>query len=241
VRNTLVTGADRGIGHALAEALAARGDRVWAACLQDSPALQARGVTVISEVDVSRDDAVARLPAALGDDRLDLVISNAGINASSGGPWDADTDAMTRELQVNLLGAVRVVRTVLPAMASGGKIAFITTGRGAAMRDPAPANGMNYGYRISKGALNVFGALLAQDLAPHGIAVALLHPGAINTDLMRRIAAAGRSSLDPSALPSPEDVAPQLLAVLDGLGLDRSGRWLNLQGEDADAPGDPAY
>jgi NAD(P)-dependent dehydrogenase (short-subunit alcohol dehydrogenase family) len=240
VRTALVTGADQGIGHALAMALAARGDRVWAGCLEPAPELTAAGVAVVPGVDVCSDAAVARLAEAVADTRLGLVISNAGINASSGGPWDADTDAMARELQVNVLGAVRVVRTLLPSIAKGGKIGFVTTGRGAAMRDPAPANGMNYGYRISKGALNVFGALLAQDLAPHGIAVVLLHPGAVNTGLMRRMAAAGKSSLDPSALPLPEEVAPQLLTVLDGVGLDRSGRWLNLQGEDTDARGDPA-
>jgi NAD(P)-dependent dehydrogenase (short-subunit alcohol dehydrogenase family) len=231
----LVTGADRGLGAALATALAARGDQVWAACLEPAPALEAHGIRVVPGIDVSRDEAVAGLPPALGPTQLDLVISNAGVNESSGGPWDADTDAMAREYAVNVLGGVRVVRTLLPALCAGAKLGFITTGRGAAARAPHPANAMNYGYRMSKGALNVYGALLAQDLRPLGIAVALLHPGPLNTDLMRRIAAAGKSSLDPAALPSPEDVAPSLLARLDKLTLDDSGRWIDLDGADVQA------
>jgi NAD(P)-dependent dehydrogenase (short-subunit alcohol dehydrogenase family) len=230
----LVTGADQGLGNALARALAARGDDVWAACLGTSPSLEALGIRVLAGIDVSNDDAVAGIRTALGETQLDRVISNAGVNQSSGGPWDADTDAMAREFQVNTLGAVRVVRTLLPVLAPSAKIAFISTGRGAAAKRPEPANGMNYGYRISKGALNLFVALLAQDLAPQGIAVVLLHPGAINTDLMRRMAAAGKSDLDPESLPGPDDVAPKLLAQLDELTLARTGSWINLNGADVD-------
>jgi NAD(P)-dependent dehydrogenase (short-subunit alcohol dehydrogenase family) len=230
VSAALVTGADRGLGHALAAALAARGHTVWAACLGTAPTLAALGVHVIEGVDVTSEESLRALPVALGSQPLALVISNAGINESSGGPWDADTAAMARELDVNLLGAIRVVKTLLPNLASGARIGFVSTGRGASAHDPDPANAMNYGYRISKGALNVYGALLAQDLRPRGIAVALLNPGPIDTDLMRRMAAAGKSSIDPATLPSPEDVAPHLLDRLDELTLERSGRWIGADG-----------
>jgi NAD(P)-dependent dehydrogenase (short-subunit alcohol dehydrogenase family) len=228
----LVAGADRGLGSALATALAERGDEVWAACLHSAPDLTGRGIRVVEGIDVSSDDSVAELRTALGSTRLDVLISNAGINESSGGPWDADTTAMVREFNVNALGAVRLVRTLLPLLAPRAKIAMVSTGRGAAAQNPDPANGMSYGYRISKAALNMYGALLAQDLRAQGIAVVLLNPGPINTDLMRRIVAAGKSSLDPSSLPSAQDVAPQLLLRIDELTPERSGRWVNLSGED---------
>jgi NAD(P)-dependent dehydrogenase (short-subunit alcohol dehydrogenase family) len=227
---TLITGADRGLGAALARAALERGDRVWAACLGSNPELTAAGAIVIPGVDVSLDEPLRELAGALDGIELDRVISNAGVNESSGGPADADTERMARELQVNVLGAVRVVRAVLPLLAPAARIGIITTGRGAAQDHPVPAGGMNYGYRISKGALNVYGALLAADLRESGFVVALVHPGAINTDLMRRIAAAGGSTVDPDSLPSPEDVAPGVLSALDALSLDESGSWIGIDG-----------
>jgi NAD(P)-dependent dehydrogenase (short-subunit alcohol dehydrogenase family) len=185
---------------------------------------------VIPGIDVADDVATGRLVEALDGEPLDRVFSNAGVNLSSGGPGDADTDAMARELNVNVLGAVRVVRTVLPLLAPGARIAFTSTGRGAAYPNPDPANRMNYGYRITKAALNVYGALVARDLAADGYVVALLNPGPINTELMRRIAATGGSSIDPSSLPSPEGVAPGLLAAVEALAPERSGAWIGPDG-----------
>lgn len=236
---TLITGADRGLGAALARAAAARGDEVWAACLAVRPDVEHPHVAVIPEVDVSSDASVTRLAEALDGVAVDRVISNAGVNEASGGPADADTRRMLRELDVNVLGAVRVVRTVLPMLAPDARLAFISTGRGAAQERPDPANAMNYGYRISKGALNVYAALLAQDLQDAGIVVALLHPGPLNTDLMRRIAAAGGSTIDPSSLPSPDDVAPRLLAVLEEISPEETGGWVGLDG--SRVLGEPAY
>ena len=232
MRNTLVTGADRGLGAALAQAAAARGDRVWAACLGSEPQLAGTGIEVIPGIDVSSDESVAKLTEALGTHKLDRLLSNAGINEGSGGPGDADTTRMLHEFNVNVLGGVRVVRTLLPSLAPGARLGFISTGRGAAQVNPDPANGMNYGYRITKGALNVYVAVLAQDLRDAGYTVALLNPGPINTDLMRRIAGAGGSSIDPSSLPSPEDVAGDLLNVLEELPEQRSGGWLDRDGQD---------
>ena len=62
--NTLVTGADRGLGAALAAAAAARGDRVWAACLGPAPESELRGVDVIGQIDVADDVATVRLRGA---------------------------------------------------------------------------------------------------------------------------------------------------------------------------------
>jgi NAD(P)-dependent dehydrogenase (short-subunit alcohol dehydrogenase family) len=230
----VVTGADRGLGAALATALAARGDEVWAACLAETPELSAPGLNVVGGIDVSSDESVAKLRDALGDRQLDLVLSNAGINEASGGPWDANTTSMVHELNVNALGAVRVVRTLLPLLAPGAKIAMVSTGRGAATRDPVPAHAMNYGYRISKAALNMYGKLLSQDLRPHGFAVVLLNPGPINSDLMRRMVASGGTDLDLATIPSPEEVAPGVIAVIDGLTMASSGRWLELGGTETD-------
>jgi NAD(P)-dependent dehydrogenase (short-subunit alcohol dehydrogenase family) len=226
----LVSGAERGLGLALVTRLAARGDTVYATCQERSPELDALGVHVLEGIDVSSDDSVARLAGDVGD-RVDLLISNAGLNAYSGGPDDADTGRMAREFDVNALGAVRLVRTLLPKLGHGAKIALVSTGAGARVPCGAPANGEHYGYRMSKGALNVFGASLALDLRPRGIAVTLLSPGPMDTRHFRDAAAASRSGTTYEARPAA-DVAPALLARIDSLTLETSGRWIDEHGDE---------
>ena len=125
---------------------------------------RANSIEVIPGIDVSSDELVAKLAGAVGPHKIDRLLSNAGINHGSGGPGDADTTKMLNEFNVNVLGGIRVVRTLLPLLAPGARLGFISTGRGAAQVNPDPANGINYGYRITKAGLNMYVALLAQDL-----------------------------------------------------------------------------
>jgi NAD(P)-dependent dehydrogenase (short-subunit alcohol dehydrogenase family) len=136
---------------------------------------------------------------------------------------------MAREYQVNTLGAVRLVRTLLPKLGRGAKIALISTGPGAAVPCGAPANGEHYGYRMSKGALNVYGSTLALDLRDDGIAVVLLHPGALDTKHFRDALAASRSAAAYAAKPASA-VAPGLLEQIDALTVESSGRWIDEHG-----------
>jgi NAD(P)-dependent dehydrogenase (short-subunit alcohol dehydrogenase family) len=79
MQNTLVTGANRGIGLALARLAKARGDHVLAVCRSSSSALDALGVEVIAGVDVADPACVARLAAAVGERPVHWLVSNAGI------------------------------------------------------------------------------------------------------------------------------------------------------------------
>jgi NAD(P)-dependent dehydrogenase (short-subunit alcohol dehydrogenase family) len=226
----LVTGTERGLGLAFCRLLAARGERVYATCQKRSAELDALGIDVIEGIDVGRDDSVARLADEVDAPDLDLVISNAGFNAYSGGFANADPKRMLREYNVNTLGTVRVVRTLLPKLRSGAKLAITSTGAGAAVPCGAPANGEHYGYRMSKGALNVYGSTLAEDLRSDGIAVVLLNPGAMDTKHFRDALRASRSDVgyEPK---TADDVAPALLARIDELTLETSGRWIDGQGK----------
>src|SRR4051812_35337686 len=105
---TLVTGANRGLGLGIAAAFAERGDQVFATCRTTSPELDALGVTVIDGIELTSDEDVARLPAAVGPKGLDIVICNAGINEDRGGLDDIRIDALERMFDVNALGPVRV-------------------------------------------------------------------------------------------------------------------------------------
>jgi NAD(P)-dependent dehydrogenase (short-subunit alcohol dehydrogenase family) len=227
----LVAGSERGLGLALCTLLAARGDRVFATCQQRSPELDALGVDVIEGIDVSSDESVARLAEEVDAPRLELVISNAGVNTYSGGYRAPDPQRMLREYDVNALGAVRLVHTLDPKLGDGAKIAFISTGAGAAVPCDAPAGNEHYGYRMSKGALNVYGASLALDVRERGIAVVLLNPGPMDTKHFRDALAASRSGAIHQAQPA-EAVAPALLAQIDALTLETTGRWIDGRGRE---------
>ena len=81
-------------------------------------------------------------------------------------------------------------------------------------------SGGYYGYRMSKAALNAAGMSLAQDLKPRGIAVVMLHPGAVRTGMT-----GGRGQIE------AKDAVRGLLARIDGLRLETTGRFLHQNGE----------
>jgi len=212
----LVTGSSRGIGLELCRQLHARGEEVIATCRSSSPGLDAVGCRVIEEIDVGNDDVGAALGAALGGDaRIDVVVSNAGI-----GLWDTletvELRSVRRELEVNTLGPLRVTLALLPHLGAGAKIALVSSMAGSIGDRPS---GGNYGYRMSKAAVNMLGANLAHDLAPRGIHVAVLHPGFVRTDMT-----GSGGNVDP-----PEAVAG-LIRQIDLLDASRSGRFFHADG-----------
>ena len=227
----LVTGAARGLGLGLCSILAQRGYEVFGACRNSTPELDALGIRVISGVDVSTKDAIAALRQGVGDEKLDLLVCNAGLNGSfkAIGIQDVDFETMAYEYQVNALGAMRTVNAVLPALRQGAKIIFITTGRGVTGKAP-PTPGQ-WGYRMSKIAVHTMAYQLADEVRPRGIAVRLISPGAVNTDLMKAIYAAGRTTQPPETLPSPLAAAERLLPRIEELSIDTTGAWVNFSGE----------
>jgi len=193
-RAILVTGASRGIGRAIARAFADEGDRV-AVHHRDSAGLAAdvlaglpgRGHTVV-QADLTDPEAVRRMVDracdALGG--LDVLVNNAGvftphpITEMSYAQWQA---AWQETLGVNLVGAANVTWCAVQHMIrqgsgkSAGRIVNVSS-RGAFRGEPGqPA------YGASKAGLNAFGQSLARALAPHGIAVATVAPGYVETDM----------------------------------------------------------
>lgn len=176
----VVTGANRGIGLELCRQLAARGDEVVAACRKRSKALdELRDVRVEPEIDVAADASVARLAERLKGERIDVLINNAGILERMGLD-DLDFDSIRKQFEINSLGPLRVTRALLPSLGAGSKVAIITSLMGSIGDNDS---GGHYGYRMSKAAVNAAGVSLAHDLRGRKIAVAILHPGFVATDM----------------------------------------------------------
>lgn len=214
----LITGANRGIGLSLAQQLAARGDSVIGVCRQTSPALAATGAQVIDGVDVADADAVASLPAKLGDRRIDGLVLNAGIftNETLEALDAAAFARMQRQFEVNTLGPLRVAAALQGHLAQGAKVGIVTSRMGSVADN---GSGAYYGYRASKAAVNAIGKSLAMDLAPRGIAVVLLHPGRVATDML-----GGQGDI------GPDEAAANLLARLDALTLADTGSFWHANG-----------
>jgi len=210
----LITGANRGIGLEVATRLHARGDTVIAACRRSSAELDQLGVEVIEGVDVGSDDSVRELSAALGERKLDWLMNNAGILERSS-LEKPDFDAMERQFRINSMGPLRVTVALRDHLSAGSKV-FIVTSRMGSIDDND--SGGSYGYRMSKAAVNMAGKSLSIDLKEAGIAVFLLHPGWVSTDMTQG-----------TGIPVQES-ASGLVRTMDGLGFDKTGTFWHQEG-----------
>jgi NAD(P)-dependent dehydrogenase (short-subunit alcohol dehydrogenase family) len=210
----VVTGCNRGIGLQLCKQLSERGDEVIAVCRSESSELSELEVRVISGIDVSRGDAMPRLKSAIGDQRIDVLLNNAGILRRDK-LGELNYEEMTEQFQVNSLGPLRVTEALLDNLAEGSKVAIVTSRVGSIDDN---SSGGYYGYRASKTAVNQIGTNLKHDLLPRGIAVALLHPGLVATEMT------GGQGI------SPADSAAGLIQRIDELTLENSGGFWHAEG-----------
>jgi len=177
----VVTGANSGIGRAIAVHLAANGYRVFGTVRRIASAekLQsmaaAAGTTVdLVELDVADDASVRTGLADVLDQagRIDVLVNNAGIG-NNGVVEEASPDSHLETMNVNLCGAVRCIQAVLPGMRERGSGAIVNitsiVGRFGALAQ-AP-------YVASKWALEGLSEELALEVAPFGVRVVVVEPG----------------------------------------------------------------
>ena len=213
----LVTGANRGIGLEYCRQLQARGEQVIAVCREASPDLEALGVRIESGIELTRVACITDLVQRLAGMLLDGVILNAGLLQSMG-LEDLDVEAIRRQFEVNALAPLLLARALVDQMPYGAKLALMTSRMGSIDDN---TSGGSYGYRMSKVALNIAGKSLAVDLAPRGIAVAILHPGLVRTRMIK---------FNPHGI-TPAASVQGLLARIDALTLESSGTFWHANGE----------
>jgi NAD(P)-dependent dehydrogenase (short-subunit alcohol dehydrogenase family) len=216
----LVTGANRGIGLALCTLLSRRGDQVIAACRKNSSELDALGVRVLSGVDVGDPDSVAQLADELEGQPIDWLLNNAGVlrRDTLGGIRGEALDDVYLQFQVNSVGPLLVTQALLGNLQAGSKVGIVTSRMGSVGDN---TSGGYYGYRMSKAAVNAAGKSLAMDLQARGIAVALLHPGYVRTEMV-----GGGGDVE------PEEAATGLIARMDELTLESTGGFWHAKGQE---------
>jgi len=214
MNKVLVTGCNRGIGLQLCTQLHDRGDEVIGVCRSASPELSGLGIRVIEGIDVSDGENVATLAQVLEGELIDILVNNAGILRPD--RLDSiDYDVMLEQYRVNTLGPLRVTQALLTNLHEGSKVAIVTS-RVGSIEDNGSGN--NYGYRVSKVGVNMIGTNLRHDLEPRGIAVILLHPGLVATDMT------GGTGV------SPAESAKGLIERIDELSIENTGSFMHAEG-----------
>jgi NAD(P)-dependent dehydrogenase (short-subunit alcohol dehydrogenase family) len=223
----LITGAARGIGAETARRLVKRGARVSLVGLEPERLAQVAGElgdrAVWFEADVTDqaavDGAVEGTVAAFGG--IDVVIANAGV-ANNGTVAVSPADALVKTLEVNLVGVVRTVSAALPHITQRRGYVCIISSTAAFTMMP----GMS-AYAASKAGVEQFANCLRLEVAHKGVRVGSVHPGWIDTDLVRDQradlktfdAAMERFPYPLNATTSVEDCAD---AIVDGIERRRS-------------------
>lgn len=205
----VITGSNRGIGLEFCRQGVERGHRVTALCRRSSDELDGLGVAVQDGYDTTN-------PPEIDLPEVDWLILNAGI-------WrdesleSLDFATLREQFEVNTLGPLRVVDQLRSRLREGSKIGLMTSQMGSIADN---TSGGRYGYRASKAALNAVGRSLALDLKPQKIAVALLHPGYVSTDMTDH-----RGAIEPA------ESVYGLWGVMERLSLETSGGFWNYRGE----------
>jgi glucose 1-dehydrogenase len=192
-RRALVTGANSGIGEAIALAAGAAGAKVAVNYVVHPEAAeavaerirQAGGEAIAVAADIADAGQVAGMFSAL--DRrwggVDLLVNNAGIDGERAVGWEADPAHWFRVIEVNLFGAFLCAREALRRMTAqkSGVVLNLTS-----VHERIPWAGYS-AYAASKAGLSMLTQTLAQEAAPFGVRVVALAPGAIKTPINRSV------------------------------------------------------
>jgi NAD(P)-dependent dehydrogenase (short-subunit alcohol dehydrogenase family) len=212
----VVTGANRGIGLELVRQLQARGASVVAICRNRSPELEALGVRIESGFDLSHPSSWPAIASRMEHDDIELLIQNAGI-ASIDAEDGLDVDTVFAQFSTNAVGPLFLTRALASRLARGAKVALISSRMGSIGDN---RSGGYYGYRMSKAALNAAGVSLAHELQLAGVALVVLHPGAVRTGMT-----------DHTGLMEASESARGLMERIEELTLATTGRFVHVSGE----------
>lgn len=204
----LVTGASRGIGAAVARALAPGYDLLLGG--RDLAALHALAAELpgARPWPVELTDTAALAEAAGGIERLDVIVHSAGIGILGA---VADTPASTwrRQFEINVVAVAELTRLLLPALrAAGGRVVLLNSGAGLRARAGWAS------YAASKFALRAFADALRDEESGNGVRVTSVHPGRVDTDMQREVVAQEGGDYRPDAYLRPESVAGAVLLAV---------------------------
>jgi NAD(P)-dependent dehydrogenase (short-subunit alcohol dehydrogenase family) len=230
----LVTGANRGIGFEFVRQYAARGWSVIATARDPDKAVELNALAAqnpnvsVAQLDVSDDASIKALATKYKGQSIDVLINNAGLLGDLKGKQklgSLDRREFETLMTVNAFGALAVADAFKGNVARSTlkKIVAVSSGNGSVSEKRVP--GGLYFYPASKAALNIMMRGLASELEPQGIAVGVLSPGGVDTD-MGRTAGGNRR---PQNMPASESVAG-MMRVIDQLNTKNNNVFYGFDG-----------
>ena len=227
--NVLIIGASRGIGLEWAKQFSAQNVNLFLTCRKTNENLEkfSSSATIIPDIDVGSDACIEKikncekLPS-----KLDVCIFNSGVlNRETGKIYDGQenfsSEEIIRQFNVNSVGPLRAIR----ALATGNEAAKLQSGSkffilSSRMGSISDASGGMYGYRMSKPAANMAGKALSNDLKENGIAVGILHPGYVRTDMTGN-----------QGLIDVDESVSGMMKLVENLNMENSGTFWHTNGE----------
>ncbi len=216
-KTLLITGANRGIGLALAALFKKNGYQVIALCRSESAEIKKTADRLICGIDFTRQEDLDRVYEQLKTVKVDVLINNAGL-LQDDVLGSIEIDSLRRQMEINAYAPLMVSEKLLPCLSECGKIINITSRMGSIADNNS---GGRYGYRASKAALNAFTKSLAVDLKDQGIMAAVIHPGWVKTRMVGF-----------NGLISAEDSAQGIFTVIQSLSMTSSGGFWHSSGEE---------
>ena len=227
METVLITGANRGIGLELAARYSQAGARVLACCRDVRAAGELKNLADVHDhltvygVSVSDGESVAELASSIDELPFDILINNAGTpgpSAEHQSALDMDFSGWMETFAVNTMAPLRMLQTFRNNLKAGTRPRAVTiTSQMGALDLNMP---VMYAYCSSKAAVNKIMRMISVELSGDGIAVGLLHPGWVKTDM-------GGASAQISA----EESVTGIMSVIDALTLDNTGSFQTWQGE----------
>jgi NAD(P)-dependent dehydrogenase (short-subunit alcohol dehydrogenase family) len=212
----------------LARVYRARGATVWGGCRRPDSADELRALTEnVIELDVDSEESIERFGRAIGDEPVDVLVNNAGVDGRAFGAAEGERDvlqlsaeAFLGEIRVNALGPILVTRALLGALERAERPRIVNMSSTVGSLEVAATIGRDIGYTVSKAALNMITVKLAGRLRDDGVIAVAIHPGILRTAL----ASPGRET---------EEVGPaaaEMVDLIDRLALEHSGTFLRRDG-----------
>ncbi|MEM1059775.1 MAG: SDR family oxidoreductase [Verrucomicrobiota bacterium] len=225
----LITGANRGVGLALATKFLEEGWHVLATAREPEHATElaalgrAEGSRLdILPLDVTAPESVERLPARVAacSERLDVLVNNAGVFPEEGRERFEQyrPEWFEQALSVNVVGTVRVTQALLPTLRKGRRPRIVMMSSGAATITTKEDN-TKLAYAVSKAGLNMLARGLAADLREEGITVTPVSPGWVKTEMGGE-----------NAKLEPAESAAGLFGTITGLKPEDAGVFLGPDG-----------
>jgi NAD(P)-dependent dehydrogenase (short-subunit alcohol dehydrogenase family) len=241
----LITGSNRGIGLAFAEAYAERGWNVIATCRTPVKAHKLKELAekykhvLIEEMDVSDFSEIDALALKYENRSIDLLLNNAGIlvGIEQIRLGNIDYDLLENMFNVNSIGPLKVSEAFLDNVASSNQKKIVTMTTIGASIGSVTRQGA-YQYRASKAAVNMIMRIMSFEVADRGVIIGLVHPGMVDTR--------GFLDADPETLPDrvrealpriretflrPDESVDLMISLIDGLTPEKSGVFYDVHGE----------